>query len=199
MCEWVLASASLRRQALLKLFGQPFRVHPPNIEERLPATTRRPATLGKRLAYAKAQVVATHYSDALIIAADTLVIVGNRVLGKPADAQEAFQMLQTLSGRTHTVITALCLLLRQNGQTVRTTLDAPRTRVRFRTLSDAWIEWYLRTGEPYDKAGAYGIQEYGALLVESVHGCYFNVVGLPLTTLARRLEEVIGWKPSLVG
>ena len=196
MCEWVLASASPRRQALLKLFGQPFRVHPAGIDERLPETTSRPALLGKKLARAKAEAVAPYYSDALIIAADTLVVVGNRILGKPADAGEAAAMLKMLSGRTHTVITSLCLLLRQNGHTVRLTLDAPRTRVRFRPLTDEWITWYIQTGEPFDKAGAYGIQEYGALLVEAVYGCYFNVVCLPLATLAQRLEELLGWKPT---
>jgi septum formation protein len=106
-------------------------------------------------------------------------------------------MLRLLSGRTHTVITALCLLLRQGGRTVRMSLDAPRTRVTFRPLTDGWIEWYIATGEPFDKAGAYGIQEYGALLVQQVQGDYFNVVGLPLATLVRRLEELVGWEPRL--
>lgn len=197
MCEWVLASASPRRQALLKLFGQPFRVHPAEIDERLPEAASRPALLGKKLARTKAEAVAPHYPNALIIAADTLVVVENRILGKPTNATEAAAMLKTLSGRTHTVITALCLLLRQNGQTVRLTLDAPRTRVRFRPLTDEWIAWYIQTGEPFDKAGAYGIQEHGALLVEAVYGCYFNVVGLPLAALARRLEEILGWKPPM--
>lgn len=190
--QWVLASASPRRQALMRLYGQEFLVHPAHIEEHLPATHPRPALLAKRLARAKAEAVAPHYPDALIISADTLVIVDEKVLGKPLDEADAFRMLRLLSGRTHTVITALCLLMRQQGQTVRMTLDAPRTRVTFRPLSDEWIHWYIRTGEPMDKAGAYGIQEYGALLVEKVQGCYFNVVGLPLATLTARLESLIG-------
>jgi septum formation protein len=123
------------------------------------------------------------------------VVLDRAVLGKPQTAEEARQMLRLLSGRTHRVITALCLLLRQEGRTVRMTLDAPSTRVTFRPLSEAWIEWYIATGEPFDKAGAYGIQEYGALLVERVVGDYFNVVGLPLPTLVRRLEELTGWHP----
>lgn len=193
--RWVLASQSPRRQALMRLFGRPFEVHPAHIEEHLPEHTRHPAALGKRLARAKAEVVAPHYDDALIIAADTLVVIDGRVLGKPADAHAAYEMLRLLSGRTHTVITALCLLLRQEGRTVSLTLDAPRSRVTFRPLSEEWIRWYIATGEPFDKAGAYGIQEYGALLIERVQGCYFNVVGLPLATLAMRLEQLRLWSP----
>jgi septum formation protein len=180
----------------MRLFGVPFEVHPAQIEERLPERAARPALVGKRLARAKAEAVAPHYPNALIIAADTLVVIDGRILGKPADEREAFEMLRLLSGRTHTVITALCLLLRREGRTVRTVLDAPRSRVTFRPLSDAWIRWYIATGEPFDKAGAYGIQEYGALLIEKVQGCYFNVVGLPLATLAQRLEELGLWSPA---
>ncbi|MFN4032797.1 MAG: Maf family protein [Fimbriimonadales bacterium] len=193
---WVLASQSPRRQSLLRLFGKPFEVHPAQIEEHLPEYSARPALLGKRLARAKAEAVAPCYDDALIIAADTLVVIDRRVLGKPADAQEAFEMLRLLAGRTHTVITALCLLARQGGATTHLVLDAPRTRVTFRPLSDECIRWYIGTGEPFDKAGAYGIQEYGALLIDKVQGCYFNVVGLPLATLAKRLEELGTWTPQ---
>lgn len=194
--RWVLASQSPRRQSLMRLFGRPFEVHPAQIEEHLPECTARPALLGKRLARAKAEAVAPCYDDALIIAADTLVVIDRRVLGKPADEREAFEMLRMLSGRTHVVITALCLLLRRGGRTLTMTLDAPRSRVTFRPLSDEWIRWYISTGEPFDKAGAYGIQEYGALLIEKVQGCYFNVVGLPLGTLARRLEQLGLWRPE---
>ncbi len=194
--RWVLASQSPRRQSLLRVFGRPFVVHPAHVEEHLPAYTARPAALGKRLAYAKAQAVAPCYDDALIIAADTLVIVDGRVLGKPADESEAFEMLRLLAGRTHTVITALCLLARQGGATTHCVFDAPRTRVAFRPLSDECIRWYIGTGEPFDKAGAYGIQEYGALLIDKVQGCYFNVVGLPLATLAKRLEQLGAWRPT---
>jgi len=181
----------------MELFGQAFQVHPAHIEETLPSHTRSPARVAKQLARAKAEAVAPHYTDALIIAADTIVVLDGQILGKPTDPDDARRLLRMLSGRTHTVITALCLLLRQGGHTVQQVQDAPRSRVTFRLLTDEWIEWYLQTGEPFDKAGAYGIQEYGALLVERVHGCYFNVVGLPLTTLARRLEELVGWQPRI--
>lgn len=194
--RWVLASGSPRRQSLMRLFGKPFEVHPAQIEEHLPPRVPRPALLGRRLARAKAEAVAPHYTNALIIAADTLVVIDGQVLGKPADAHEAYEMLRLLSGRTHTVITALCLLLRQDGQTVHVVENAPRSRVTFRPLSDAWIRWYIATGEPFDKAGAYGIQEYGALLIDKVQGCYFNVVGLPLATLAQHLEELWLWSPT---
>ncbi len=171
-------------------------MHPAQIEEPLPNSTRTPARVAKTLALAKAEAIAPHYPDALIISADTIVVLDGQLLGKPTDAEDARRLLRMLSGRTHTVITALCLLLRQEGQTVRQVLDAPRSRVTFRNLSDEWIEWYIQTGEPFDKAGAYGIQEYGALLVEKIQGCYFNVVGLPLATLARHLETLVGWKPQ---
>lgn len=186
----------------MRLFGQPFVVHPPDVDETLPERAQRPARLAKQLALAKVQAVAPHYSDALIMAADTLVVLPDKqgavVLGKPEDEADAKRMLRLLSGRSHTVMTAVCLLQRRENQTVRFTLDAPRTQVYFRPLTDEWIDWYVRTGEPMDKAGAYGIQEYGALLVEQVRGCYFNVVGFPLTTIARRLQE-FGWKPSETG
>ncbi|GIV11570.1 MAG: Maf-like protein [Fimbriimonadales bacterium] len=194
--RWVLASQSPRRQRLMQLFGRPFEVHPAQIEEHLPEYSARPDLLGKRLAKAKAEAVAPYHADALIIAADTLVVIDGRVLGKPADASEAFEMLRLLSGRTHTVITALCLMLRRGGRTVQTVQDAPRSRVTFRPLNDAWLRWYIATGEPFDKAGAYGIQEYGALLIDKVQGCYFNVVGLPLATLTQRLEELGVWRPT---
>ncbi|GIV10099.1 MAG: Maf-like protein [Fimbriimonadales bacterium] len=194
--RWVLASQSPRRQQLMRLFGRPFEVHPAQIEEHLPEYSARPDLLGKRLAKAKAEAVAPCYADALIIAADTLVVIDRRVLGKPADESEALEMLRLLSGRTHTVITALCLMLRRGGRTVQTVQDAPRSRVTFRPLNDAWLRWYIATGEPFDKAGAYGIQEYGALLIDKVQGCYFNVVGLPLATLTQRLEELGVWRPT---
>lgn len=183
----------------MRLFGQPFVVDPPDVDETLPERVRQPARLAKHLALAKAEAVAPHYSNTLIIAADTLVVLpdkhGSLVLGKPEDEEDAKRMLRVLSGRSHTVITAVCLLQRSENRTVRFTLDAPRTRVYFRALTEDWIDWYVGTGEPMDKAGAYGIQEYGALLVERVSGCYFNVVGFPLSIIARRLQE-FGWEPG---
>lgn len=181
----------------MRLFGHPFVVHPPDVDETLPERIRQPARLAKQLALAKAEAVAPNYPDALIFAADTIVVLpdkhGSLVLGKPEDNSDAKRMLRLLSGRSHTVITAACLLQRSENRTVRCTLDAPRTRVYFRALTEDWIDWYVGTGEPMDKAGAYGIQEYGALLVEKVNGCYFNVVGFPLATIAHRLQE-FGWK-----
>lgn len=186
--EWVLASASPRRQSLMRLFGQPFRAHPAHIDETLPETTRQPSRWGKALAHGKAEAIAPHYSNALIFAADTLVVLGGTLLAKPEDEAHAKAMLRALSGRTHLVITAVCILEREGGETTRLALFAPQTKVTFRALSASMIEWYVKTGEPMDKAGAYGIQEYGALLVEKVCGCYFNVVGFPLVDIAKQLE-----------
>ena len=137
----------------------------------------------KALASQKAEEVASRCDpDALIIAADTIVVCDGRILGKPRDEEDAFRMLRLLSGRTHEVYTGLCLKDKDSCVT-----EAERTAVRFRTLSDGEIRRYIETGEPMDKAGAYGIQGKAALFVEAIEGDYYNVVGLPLCRLGRML------------
>jgi len=124
----------------------------------------------------------------LSLAADTFVVVDNLVLGKPEDIRDAMRMLRLLSGRTHQVITGLCLSAQDRGKKLE--LRATETtEVRFTHLTDEQILWYAKTGEPLDKAGAYGIQGYGAVLVESVHGCYYNVMGLPVNRLMVLLQQ----------
>lgn len=175
----VLASASPRRRELLSMleFG-PFTVCPAVGPEKMPGHAS-PEDVVRELAAHKAEEVAARSDpDALIIAADTVVVCDGEILGKPRDEEGAFRMLRLLSGRTHEVYTGLCVRDRDGCVT-----EAERTAVRFRTLSDSEIRRYIRTGEPMDKAGAYGIQGKAALFVEGIEGDYYNVVGLPLCRL----------------
>jgi len=178
----VLASQSPRRRQLLSLIGIAHDVRPANIDERYFAG-EEPRAHALRLARGKAEAIAA--TGAVTIASDTIVVVDGDVLGKPADAGEAAHMLRRLSGRAHTVITAVAVRWRD-----RLLADAEEVTVTFRTLSDAEIAGYIATGEPMDKAGAYGIQGYGATIVERVDGDYFAVMGLPLNRLTRLLESL---------
>ncbi|MCL2301443.1 MAG: Maf family protein [Firmicutes bacterium] len=183
---YVLASASPRRRELLALLGIPFEVHAPNVEERLdPAWTA--AQAARALARQKAAAAARDFPGDCVIAADTIVEIDGILLGKPTDAAGAARMLRLLSGREHRVITGVCL---RRGEDER--VFSQESLVRFYGLSDEEIGAYVRTGEPMDKAGAYGIQGRGALLAEGITGDYFNVVGLPAARLARELKSFIG-------
>lgn len=180
----VLASQSPRRRELLSLVGIPHEVQPADIDE-TPWPDEMPVPHAERLAKAKAHVIAMREPDAVVIAADTIVVIDGDILGKPADAADARSMLRRLSGRTHEVYTAVAVAM---GAHVAS--DVVRVHVRFRALDDETIARYVDTGEPMDKAGAYGIQGYGATIVEHIEGDYFAVMGLPLTTvvdLAARL------------
>jgi septum formation protein len=178
----VLASQSPRRRQLLTLVGIEHEVRPANIDETY-LEGELPRAHAIRLARGKANTIAT--PGAVTIGSDTIVVVDGDVLGKPADEAEAAQMLRRLSGRSHTVITAVAVSWR--GQMVH---DAEEVTVTFRSLTDEDIRAYIATGEPMDKAGAYGIQGYGATIVERVDGDYFAVMGLPLNRLARLLESL---------
>lgn len=183
----VLASASPRRRELLGLLGVPFEVIPSRYEERMPAEHRAPARLATRLAREKAAEVARRCPGRIVIGADTIVVLGRRVLGKPVDAADARAMLAALGGRAHRVITGLAVI---DGGSGRTLLGMETTRVEFRQLAAAEIEAYVATGEPMDKAGAYGIQGVGGLLATGVRGDFNNVVGLPVTTLMLLLRDL---------
>jgi nucleoside triphosphate pyrophosphatase len=183
--QLILASASPRRRELLAQLALPFSVMPANIEERqLP--DEPPRTYVVRMAQSKAAHLAQQYPDALVLGADTIVVLDNHILGKPENTVAAHQMLQRLSGRQHTVITGVALL-QQRQQFLR--LDMVSTLVRFRPLLQTDIERYVATGEPFDKAGAYAIQGGAAAFVVSVEGCYTNVVGLPLRRTAALLRS----------
>jgi len=180
----ILASQSPRRRELLALIGISHDVRPADLDERVfPGEV--PTEHAERLARSKAEAIALHEPTAVVIGADTIVVLDGDILGKPRDATEAASTLRRLSGRTHTVHTAVAVAHR--GRTVS---GVESVEVTFRPLSDSQIETYIATGEPMDKAGAYGIQGYGAVIVERVHGDYFAVMGLALGRLVGLLESV---------
>ncbi|MGH7709798.1 MAG: Maf family protein [Gemmatimonadaceae bacterium] len=180
----ILASGSPRRTELLHLIRIDHEVRPAQIDETQRAN-EAPRTYAERLAREKAQAVARQHADAVVIGADTIVVLDGDVLGKPDDPHEAAAMLRRLSGRAHIVDTAVAVA--RDGAV---TSAVEEVEVQFRQLSRADIERYIATGEPMDKAGAYGIQGYGATIVERVTGDYFAVMGLPLGLLVRLLRQV---------
>ena len=180
----ILASHSPRRRELLERMGvERFEVCSPDVDENI--GDYPPAELVSRLSRRKAEAVAAQREGGVIIAADTVVALDGAVLGKPADELEAFKMLSTLSGGRHQVYTGVTVLAGDEKHT-----EYEVTDVTFRELSEQEIEDYIRTGEPLDKAGAYGIQGYGALFIEGIQGDYYNVMGLPVCRLGRMLERV---------
>ena len=171
-----LASASPRRRELLERYGLRVEVHPPGVEERaLPGES--PEAQVARLARSKARSAAPHHPDALVIGGDTVVVLGEAVLGKPRDREEGEAMLRRLSGRTHRVLSAYHLLDGPSGEWLGRTVE---TRVTFRQLPEAWIAWYGSLPEMLDKAGAYAIQGVGGAMIERIEGSYTNVVGFPV-------------------
>ncbi len=179
----VLASQSPRRSELLRLAGFEFSVRSRPVEERR-AEGETPRDYAMRLAREKAEAAwgsdREAGSDEIVLGADTIVVLGDRVLEKPADASDARAMLESLSGRSHIVITGICLR-HPRGAVV----DAESTTVHFAPLDSAEIEAYVASGEPMDKAGAYGIQGLASKFVDYIEGCYFNVMGLPLARVYR--------------
>jgi nucleoside triphosphate pyrophosphatase len=197
----ILASASPRRRELLTQAGFIFQVYPADIAED-PQPDEEPAAYVTRLAREKAQTVfarlaaaeaagsaggAAASSNLVVLGADTTVTLDNRILGKPEDAADAARMLRLLSGRTHRVVTGVAVVTAESTQ-----VASEGTAVRFLTLSDAEIEAYVATGEPMDKAGAYGIQGRAARWIPRIEGCYFNVVGLPLALVSSLLQGCKG-------
>ena len=179
----VLASQSPRRRELLATAGIQFTVRAADVEE-IRAPGEPPEEYARRLARAKAEA-AWQGREEIVLGADTIVVLGPEVLEKPRDAANARAMLRRLSGREHTVITAICL--RHPGGAE---VDSTATRVRFAPLTDAEIDAYVASGEPMDKAGAYAIQGLASKFVERVEGCYFNVIGLPLSQVYRYLKSL---------
>ena len=182
----ILASASPRRRELLTQVGVGFEIEVSDVEEVLDDTLS-PELQVQSLALAKAQAVALERDDGLVLGADTVVVDNNSLLGKPHSADEAAAMLRSLSGKWHQVMTAVALVDANDIQNKWTSVEI--TNVKFRDLTEDDIAAYVATGESMDKAGAYGIQGYGALLVERIEGCYNNVVGLPLQLVAKGLRN----------
>ena len=178
----ILASASPRRREILRGLGLRFRVEPSREVEPARNAGEPVERYALRLARLKARSVARRHASALVIGADTIVSLGGRLLGKPAGEAEARSMLRGLSGRWHEVLTGICLLDLGSGQQASA---AARSRVHFRRLGAREIEWYLGTGEYRDKAGAYAIQGRAALFIDRIEGCYFNIVGFPVSTFER--------------
>ena len=181
---FILASGSPRRLELLRQIGIEPQVELSNYHEEM--SSSKPAELVMANAVGKGQsVVPNGTGDDVVIAADTIVLLDNMILGKPKDREEAFEMLRNLSGRTHEVLTGVAVFYKGKKK-----VAVEKTIVKFRKLTDREIQDYVKTGEPLDKAGAYGIQGRGAIFINSIEGCYNNVVGLPLTRLYTLFAEL---------
>ena len=181
----VLASASPRRKELLEKLGFEFEVDPGNHAEQLRPTSD-PHALAREISLKKASIVAGKYPDALIIAADTFIVFGDTILGKPENKAESRKMLTTLNGNAHIVITGFSIVDTKSGKTVS---GSTGTTVYMKELTPQEIDAYVKSQEPLGKAGAYAIQGIGAVIIDRIEGDYFNVVGLPLSTLTEALKE----------
>lgn len=187
----ILASGSPRRRDFLQQIDVQFEVRISDVEEQV-EQGEQPENFTIRMALMKARAVAEKAEHgAFVLGADTTVVLEDKILGKPRDMAHAAQMLGMLSAREHRVLTAVVLMKAQGGEVSR---FLSQTWVRFRKLSDELIQWYIRTKEPMDKAGAYAIQGKGGVLVDSITGSYTNVVGLPLSETARMLERAGIWR-----
>lgn len=185
-----LASGSPRRKILLHELGLNFEVIKPDVNEKI-LPDENPEDLCARLAKIKCEAVSNELkvNNALVIAADTIVVINNKILGKPKDFDNALEMLSLLQGREHEVLTGIALSF--NNKLIS---SFEKTCVKFRALTHAQIEAYINSGECMDKAGAYAIQGKGSLLIESIHGDYFNVVGLPVCLMGELLEQNFNFK-----
>ncbi len=181
--QLILASASPRRKELLGLFHVPFTIRVADIDETMD-NTKIPFDEVARVSRLKALAV-ERQADDIVIAVDTIVVCQGRILGKPRDEEDAFQMLRLLSGRDHQVMTGMTVLRADQTFTVTEVTD-----IHFRSLSDQEIRAYIATGEPMDKAGSYGIQGGAAIFAERIHGDYYNVVGLPVCRLWQLLQRI---------
>ncbi len=194
MSEIILASASPRRKELLSNMGLDFSVVVSDADESLVDSDVAPGIYVQQLALLKAAESAKRIiknKKAVVISADTIVVNDGVILGKPLDEADARLMLKKLSGQTHKVYTGFCVMRLEDAKTVCKSVE---TEVTFKVLSDEKIERYIKSGEPMDKAGAYGIQGLGAMLVDRINGDYFNVVGLPVSELADILETEFDFK-----
>lgn len=189
----VLASRSPRRAHLLEMLGLRFEIRPAELDE-APHAGERPAEHAERLAREKALAVSAERAGALVVGSDTIVVLDGDILGKPRDGEHAVTMLRRLAGREHTVMSGIAVVDPRG----RIESAVERVIVRFRSFDGATARAYVATGEPLDKAGSYGIQGYGATLVERIDGDYFAVMGLPIVRLLELLERV-GWRYDFSG
>jgi septum formation protein len=182
----ILASKSPRRYELLKQVGLDFEVIPSRVMEDI-VQKESPKEHVIRLAEAKARDIASGYPNRWVIAADTIVYINGSILGKPKSREEAMEMLHRLSGQEHWVLTGFSVFHLGEGKSDKETVQ---TAVKMKTLSPTEMEWYVQTGEPFDKAGGYAIQGIGSFMIESIRGSYTNVVGLPLCELIQMLNRL---------
>jgi septum formation protein len=181
----ILASASPRRKELLEKIGLRFKVEPSNYEEDMQSGLE-PHEFAQKISLEKAEVVASRHKNAIVIAADTLIVSGSQILGKPHTENEARKILETINGKPHSVITGFSVIDTGENKTLSKSVE---TKVYIRKLTSAEIDAYVKSKEPLDKAGAYAIQGLGAVIVEKIEGDYFNVIGLPLSALTEALKE----------
>lgn len=185
----ILASSSPRRQELLRNLQLQFEVQVSQADETVdPALS--PEEVVQELAKRKAKAVALNQDQALVIGADTVVVLDGQILGKPRDPSDAISMLTRLQGRSHFVYSGIALIEVKKGNITRELTSFAKTEVWMRSMSPEKIKWYVDTKEPLDKAGAYGIQGFGACLIEKINGCYFNVVGMSLSLLDQMMEQM---------
>lgn len=185
----VLASASPRRAEILSFVGWEFEKRVTDIDEsKLP--DEKPENYVRRLAREKAEAVSAKYENALILGADTIVVIENQIIGKPKDLDDARKMLRLLSGNWHEVLTGVALTGVFENEP-KTFVGLQRTRVKFAELSDEEIEFLVREGEPLDKAGAYAVQAQAALFIEKIEGDYWNVVGLPINLVYELMKDIL--------
>lgn len=183
----VLASRSPRRAEILRAVGWPFEVVEANIDETR-AAAENAISYVKRLAQTKAATVANKVDGKLVLGADTVVVIGGEILGQPRDHEDARRMLRLLSGEWHEVLTGVALV--RAGHSPCAIVDHETTRVRLAELSDDEVDWYVATGEPMDKAGAYAIQGKAGPFIQEIQGNYFNIVGLPISLVYELLQKV---------
>jgi septum formation protein len=183
MKKIILASKSPRRKQILEQVGLKFTVEVSDFDE-TKIKFKTPQEMVKKLSLEKAKIIAVKNPNAVIIGADTTVIYKNEIIGKPTSKQDAVRILKLLSGKVHEVVTGFTVISGKNSVT-----KAVTSKVKFKKLTDAEIKAYVKTGEPMDKAGGYGIQEKGGLFIENIQGDYFNIVGLPIFAVSEVLKQ----------
>lgn len=181
----VLASGSPRRREILEKYNIELVIEKSDVKEKI-NQGETPEQTAMSLALIKAQDIAKRFSEDIVIGADTIVVIDDIILGKPKGKDDAYNMLSMLSGRIHEVITGIAIIKEDDSKKI---IDYEKTKVKFRDLTDFLINKYISTKEPFDKAGSYGIQGIGQILVENIDGCYSNVVGLPLTKIDKILNK----------
>ncbi len=183
--DFILASASPRRKELFSRIIEDFKIIPSSADETIPKNMSA-FECAEYLAVKKASQVAENNKNSVVIGCDTVVIANNEILGKPSDEKNAYEMLKMLSGKVHSVVTGVCICYQDKKISFSSV-----TEVEFYPLSDDDINQYIKTGEPFDKAGAYGIQGMGSLFVKKINGDFYNVVGLPVAELNKKIKELI--------